>query len=40
VAEAIFDDPGLARVYDPLDPDRGDLDVTADLVATVSRGRP
>ena len=25
--DAIFDDPRLARVYDPLDPDRSDLDV-------------
>jgi SAM-dependent methyltransferase len=30
--DAIFDDPRLARVYDPLDPDRGDLDVYVDLV--------
>jgi SAM-dependent methyltransferase len=27
VADALFDDPRLARVYDPLDPDRSDLDV-------------
>jgi len=26
VPDAIFEDPRLARVYDPLDPDRGDLD--------------
>ena len=26
---AIFEDPRLAQVYDPLDPDRGDLDVYA-----------
>ena len=32
VADAIFEDPRLARVYDPLDPDRGDLDVYAALV--------
>ena len=32
VPDAIFDDPRLARVYDPLDPDRGDLDVYVDLV--------
>ena len=31
--DAIFDDPRLAAVYDPLDPDRGDLDVYVDLVA-------
>lgn len=30
--DAIFDDPRLARVYDPLDPDRSDLDVYIDLV--------
>ncbi|MEO7369223.1 MAG: class I SAM-dependent methyltransferase [Ilumatobacteraceae bacterium] len=30
--DAIFDDPRLAQVYDPLDPDRGDLDVYADIV--------
>ena len=27
--DAIFEDPRLARVYDPLDPDRDDLDVYA-----------
>jgi len=27
VPDAIFDDPRLARVYDPLDPDRSDLEV-------------
>ncbi len=32
VPDAIFDDPRLAKVYDPLDPDRSDLDVYADLV--------
>jgi SAM-dependent methyltransferase len=31
VPDAIFDDPRLARVYDPLDPDRSDLDVYVDL---------
>ncbi len=31
--DAIFDDPRLAQVYDPLDPDRSDLDVYVDLVA-------
>ena len=25
--DAIFEDPRLAAVYDPLDPDRSDLDV-------------
>ena len=32
VADAIFDDPRLARVYDPLDPDRRDLDVYMAMV--------
>jgi|ERR1700683_467144 SAM-dependent methyltransferase len=27
--DAIFEDPRLARIYDPLDPDRSDLDVYA-----------
>lgn len=31
--DAIFEDPRLAAVYDPLDPDRSDLDVYVDLVA-------
>ena len=30
--DAIFDDPRLARVYDPLEPDRSDLDVYVDMV--------
>lgn len=30
--DAIFDDPRLAAVYDPLDPDRNDLDAYAELV--------
>jgi SAM-dependent methyltransferase len=33
VPDAIFADPRLARVYDPLDPDRGDLDVYAAMAA-------
>jgi len=32
VADAIFEDPRLAQVYDPLDPDRSDLDVYVQLV--------
>ncbi len=32
MADAIFDDPRLARVYDPLDPDRSDLDVYVAMV--------
>ena len=32
VPDAIFDDPRLAQVYDPLDPDRSDLDVYVDMV--------
>ncbi|MBO0832105.1 MAG: class I SAM-dependent methyltransferase, partial [Actinobacteria bacterium] len=31
--DAIFDDPRLARIYDPLDPDRSDLDVYAAIAA-------
>ena len=31
--DAIFDDPRLARVYDPLDPDRGDLDAYVAMAA-------
>jgi SAM-dependent methyltransferase len=30
--DAIFDDPRLARVYDPLDPDRSDLKAYVDIV--------
>lgn len=30
--DAIFEDPRLAAVYDPLDPDRSDLDAYADIV--------
>jgi SAM-dependent methyltransferase len=33
VPDAIFADPRLARVYDPLDPDRSDLDVYAAIAA-------
>jgi SAM-dependent methyltransferase len=32
VPDAIFDDPRLAQVYDPLEPDRTDLDVYVDIV--------
>ena len=32
MADAIFEDPRLAQVYDPLDPDRSDLDVYVSLV--------
>ena len=32
VPDAIFDDPRLAQVYDPLDPDRSDLDVYVAIV--------
>jgi len=31
VPDAIFEDPRLAQVYDPLDPDRSDLDVYLDI---------
>jgi SAM-dependent methyltransferase len=33
MADAIFEDPRLARIYDPLDPDRGDLDVYLAIAA-------
>lgn len=33
MADAIFEDPRLARLYDPLDPDRSDLDVYAAIAA-------
>jgi SAM-dependent methyltransferase len=33
VPDAIFEDPRLADVYDPLDPDRSDLDVYAAMAA-------
>ena len=32
MGDAIFEDPRLAQVYDPLDPDRSDLDVYVQLV--------
>ncbi len=32
MADAIFEDPRLAQVYDALEPDRGDLDVYAAIV--------
>jgi SAM-dependent methyltransferase len=32
VPDAIFDDPRLAQVYDPLDPDRSDLDAYVAMV--------
>lgn len=32
VPDAIFDDPRLARLYDPLDPDRSDLDAYLAMV--------
>jgi SAM-dependent methyltransferase len=33
MADDSFENPRLARLYDPFDPDRSDLDVYADLVA-------
>jgi SAM-dependent methyltransferase len=36
VPDAIFDDPRLARVYDPLDPDRSDLDAYVAILDDVS----
>jgi SAM-dependent methyltransferase len=38
VPDAIFEDPRLAQVYDPLDPDRGDLDVYVELVGELGAG--
>jgi len=35
VADAYFEDPRLARIYDPLDPDRSDLEVYSALVDEV-----
>jgi SAM-dependent methyltransferase len=32
MADAIFEEPRLAEIYDPLDPDRGDLEVYAAIV--------
>ena len=37
--DAIFDDPRLAQVYDPLDPDRSDLDVYVDLAIELGARR-
>lgn len=36
VPDAVFSDKRLARVYDPLDPDRSDLDVYLDIVDELS----
>lgn len=33
MADAIFENPRLAAIYDPLDPDRGDLDAYAAIAA-------
>jgi SAM-dependent methyltransferase len=38
VADAIFEDPRLARLYDPLDPDRSDLEVYAAMAAEFGAG--
>jgi SAM-dependent methyltransferase len=38
VPDAIFDDPRLARVYDPLDSDRSDLDVYLAIAAELGAG--
>jgi SAM-dependent methyltransferase len=38
VPDAIFDDPRLAQVYDPLDPDRSDLDVYIAIVDELGAG--
>lgn len=33
MADALFEEPRLAAVYDPLDPDRSDLEVYAEIVS-------
>jgi SAM-dependent methyltransferase len=38
VAGAIFDEPRLAQVYDPLDPDRSDLEVYVAIAAELGAG--
>lgn len=38
MADPIFDDPRLAAVYDPLDPDRSDLDVYVAMVDEFGAG--
>lgn len=37
--DAVFDDPRLTAVYDALDPDRGDLEVYAEIVREVGARR-
>src|SRR3954453_9453705 len=37
--DASFDNPRLAEVYDPLDPDRGDLDAYAAMAGEVGAAR-
>ncbi|TDD47366.1 class I SAM-dependent methyltransferase [Nonomuraea terrae] len=39
MADAIFEHPRLAAVYDPLDPDRGDLDVYAAIAEELGARR-
>jgi ubiquinone/menaquinone biosynthesis C-methylase UbiE len=38
VADGIFEEPRLAEIYDPLDPDRSDLDAYAALAGEFSAG--
>ena len=38
LADAIFEEPRLAEIYDPLDPDRSDLDAYAALAGEFSAG--
>jgi SAM-dependent methyltransferase len=38
VPDAIFENPRLARVYDPLDPDRSDLEIYAAMAAEFGAG--
>lgn len=39
MGDLVFEHPLLAAVYDPLDPDRGDLEVYADLLASLGARR-
>jgi len=39
VADALFEEPRLAELYDPLDPDRSDLDAYVALATELTRSR-
>ena len=38
MADALFEEPRLAELYDPLDPDRSDLDAYVALAAEFNAG--